>query len=53
MVTNCTFLVLDTYFWPQMTCMRARKLGKVSMDTGLYAKDKNLNNPCAKINFIT
>ena len=39
-------------FWPQMTCMRARKLGKVSMDAEFYAEDKTLNKPYAKINFI-
>ena len=31
--------------------MRARKLGKVSMDAEFYAEDKTLNKPYAKINF--
>ena len=34
------FEVLIHTFWAQMTCMRARKSGKVSMEAEFYAEDK-------------
>ncbi len=45
------FDILIHTFWAQMTCMRARNSGKVSMEAEFYAEDKTRHNPYAYFNF--